>query len=557
MELLCPDSVPSFLGLLDLSIAPPLLFYSYIPSILLSLLIGFYVLIRTNYSLLGKILFSISFFFALWVLNVFVLWVAAYNDAVMFSWQINPLIEIFIFIFTIYFTYVFTHPQRSDVSPTIKLLLYLVILPIIVFLPTRFNVSTYDINSCEGVLSYLWIYMYGFEVASIVWILVIGLSRRQRAMKGSEERKRVSYGLFGIVAFLLLFVWSNIAGEIFEYQVISLLGALGMMVFLGFLAYLIVRFKIFNLKLIGSNVLVFALWIITAALLLIDDVRLLHIIVAITLVLTVILGVFLIRGVRREVFQREQIEKLLSELGKSNDKLWVANEKLKDLDKQKTEFVSIASHQLRSPLTVIKGYSSMLLEGSFGEISDKVREAIDRVFQSSQRLVLVIEDFLNISRIELGTMKYEWSDFDLREIVETVVRDVKHTVEKNGLKLFFEYDTNLKYVVRGDQGKLSQVVSNLIDNAMKYTKHGSIKVKLEKFVGKVRLSVQDTGIGIGEETMPKLFEKFSRASDAGKTNIAGTGLGLYVAKEIVTAHKGKIWAESEGVGKGSTFIVEI
>ncbi len=263
------------------------------------------------------------------------------------------------------------------------------------------------------------------------------------------------------------------------------------------------------------------------------------------------------RRLKVETSQREQIEKLLKELGKSNDKLWVANEKLKDLDKQKTEFVSIASHQLRSPLTAIKGYSSMVLEGSFGEISDKVREAVDRVFQSSQRLVLVIEDFLNISRIELGTMKYEWSDFDLREVVETVVRETRHTVEKNGLKLFFEYDTNLKYVVHGDLGKISQVVSNMLDNAMKYTKQGSIKVMLEKKVGKVRFAVKDTGIGIGEETMPKLFEKFSRASDAGKTNIAGTGLGLYVAKEIVTAHKGKIWAESEGVGKGSTFIVEI
>ncbi len=258
-----------------------------------------------------------------------------------------------------------------------------------------------------------------------------------------------------------------------------------------------------------------------------------------------------------ETAQREQIEKLLGELGKSNDKLWVANEKLKDLDVQKTEFVSMASHQLRSPLTAIKGYSSMVLEGSFGPVSDKVREAVDRVFQSSQKLVMVIEDFLNISRIELGTMKYEWSDFDLREVAETVVRDMKQAIEKNDIKLTFDYDTNLKYLVHGDSGKLTQVISNLIDNASKYTKQGSIKVSLEKKVNKVQLSVKDTGIGIASETMPKLFAKFSRATDASKTNITGTGLGLYVAKQIIEAHKGKIWAESEGVGKGSMFIVEL
>ena len=269
-------------------------------------------------------------------------------------------------------------------------------------------------------------------------------------------------------------------------------------------------------------------------------------------------------------YEKEAIVSIINVISVAMEKafiyhqLTVANEKLKELDIKKTEFVSIASHQLRSPLTAIKGYSSMVLEGSFGEISDKVRGAVDRVFQSSQKLVLVIEDFLNISRIELGTMKYEWSDFDFRETVEGVVRDMCQTVEKNGLKLLFDYDTNLKYLVHGDLGKLTQVVSNLIDNAVKYTpaspadgKLGIIKVKLEKKLDKVRLSVADTGIGINEETMSKLFEKFSRASDAGKTNIAGTGLGLYVAKQIIDAHKGKIWAESEGVGKGSTFVVEI
>ena len=232
-----------------------------------------------------------------------------------------------------------------------------------------------------------------------------------------------------------------------------------------------------------------------------------------------------------------------------------ANDKLKELDKQRTEFVSIASHQLRSPLTAIKGYSSLILEGSFGPISDKVKEAVDVVFQSSQKLVLVIEDFLDITRIELGKMKYEMNKVDLQEIVSQVVNELRHSVESHDLELKYKPDTK-KYWILGDKGKISQVVGNMIDNAMKYTKEGTISVLVSNEKGNIRLMVKDTGVGIPPDIISKLFQKFARAKDASKVNITGTGLGLFVAKQIVDAHKGKIWAESEGLGKGSTFIVE-
>ena len=112
-------------------------------------------------------------------------------------------------------------------------------------------------------------------------------------------------------------------------------------------------------------------------------------------------------------------------------------------------------------------------------------------------------------------------------------------------------------MITADPGKISQVISNLVDNAIKYTPSGSVEVKVSDGEGKVRIAIKDSGVGLTPEMMPKLFEKFVRADDAGKVNYSGTGLGLYVAKQMVEAHKGKIWAESEGVGKGSTFIVEL
>ncbi|HQK83676.1 MAG TPA: HAMP domain-containing sensor histidine kinase, partial [Atribacter sp.] len=268
---------------------------------------------------------------------------------------------------------------------------------------------------------------------------------------------------------------------------------------------------------------------------------------------TVVIGTFLIRSVLKEVSQREKIEKLAEDLGK-------ANERLKELDKQKTEFVSIASHQLRSPLTAIKGYSSMLLEGSFGPVPKKAKEAIDVIFQSSQKMISVIEDFLNITRIELGRMKYEMSDIDVGALAKQVTEEQRPQVVKNGLKLEFEDDGH-DHNVYTDMGKLNQVFNNIIDNAGKYTKEGWIRVRVENLTKPegeevVRFVVKDSGVGIPPETLPKLFEKFVRAYDAGKVNLIGTGLGLYAAKQIVEGLGGKIWAESEGKGKGSTFIVE-
>lgn len=252
----------------------------------------------------------------------------------------------------------------------------------------------------------------------------------------------------------------------------------------------------------------------------------------------------------------KELQQSNKKLAETNDNLNVANVKLKELDRQKTEFVSMASHQLRSPLTAVKGYSSMLLEGSFGELGKQVNEAVHVIYQSSQKLVMVIEDFLNITRIELGSMKYNMEVIDLGEVVKKVANELQIIIKDKGLN--FELvidDTNHK--VNADSGKISQVVGNIIDNAIKYTPAGSLKVSVTNYSGFVRFKSEDTGVGMAPEVIPKLFQKFIRADDAGKTNILGTGLGLYVAKQIVEAHSGKIWAESDGPGKGSRFILDL
>ncbi len=280
-----------------------------------------------------------------------------------------------------------------------------------------------------------------------------------------------------------------------------------------------------------------------------------------------VLGIFTI-GMNREYdmlpdYERDIIKNIVNVTSLAIDKsltyeaLNVANEKLKSLDKLKTEFLSLAAHQLRSPLTAIRGYTSMLLDGSYGTFEEKQREAINRVFESSTHLSKVVEDLLNVSKIEAGGMKYEMAPFDMEKAANDLSTDLSITAQKKGLTLTFTTDNKAPYTINGDMEKLRQVMLNIIDNAIKYTEKGSITVALSKTAeNMIRLAVTDTGMGISAEEKEKLFQKFSRGA-GGKTNTGGSGLGLYLAKQIAEAHGGHIAIDSPGVGLGSTFSIEL
>jgi signal transduction histidine kinase len=315
--------------------------------------------------------------------------------------------------------------------------------------------------------------------------------------------------------------------------------------------YSVFRLHLFNAKVIATELLIALLWVFTLLRTLLGTSPNERLPDAGLFILSVIIGSLLIRSVRREVRNREKMELLAVDLEK-------ANEQLKILDKQKSEFVSIASHQLRSPLAAIKGYTSMLLEGSFGDIPPKAKESIDRVSESSNHLVALVEDLLNVSRVESGKMIYEFAFVDLEKIINDVVEAVMPNVVRKNLQFKLDTDMSGPYMIWGDGEKIRQVVLNLMDNAIKYTPKGSIEMRLsrDKTADKITLTVKDSGIGVGPELKKKLFEKFSRGDEQSGANVVGTGLGLYLAKVIMDAHKGNIWVESSGEGKGSTFFVQ-
>ena len=357
----------------------------------------------------------------------------------------------------------------------------------------------------------------------------------------------IGYSISGNISFLtnLLLPW-------FHYFTLNWLGQISTILMVLCATFAIFKHHLFNVKVIATEISIGSLWIFVLIRVILAQSNEEKVSNAILLVVTIIIGIFVIKSVIKEVDTREKIELLANDLEK-------ANVKLKELDQQKSEFVSLASHQLRGPLTAIKGYASLILEGDFGEVPVPIKEAVDKIFKSSQAMVILVGDYLDISRIEQGRMKYDYSIFNLKELVASIIGELRPTIEKAGLDLSFDFDIKDTYILNADQGKIKQVISNLIDNSIKYTPKGYIKVAINKDskTKKILISIKDNGVGIRPEVLPNLFAKFTRAPDANKTNIMGTGLGLYVAKKMIEAHSGRIWAESEGQDKGSIFFIEL
>ncbi len=249
--------------------------------------------------------------------------------------------------------------------------------------------------------------------------------------------------------------------------------------------------------------------------------------------------------------------KLKKEIEKATRDLRKANIELKRLDTAKSEFISIASHQLRTPLTVIKGYISMILDGNFGTINPGAKKSLQKVYESGERLIQLIENLLNISRIESGRLKFTYKEMSLVKMVESVVEEFSNVAREKGLKLNYKKPSKPLPKIIIDDEKIRQVVMNLIDNAIKYTKKGSVTVRLKKDNDELKFSVSDSGMGVSPDDINYLFKKFSRGKRTSVVDTEGTGLGLYVARQMIEAHQGKIWVESKGEGKGAKFCFKL
>ncbi|MGD0977241.1 MAG: ATP-binding protein [Minisyncoccia bacterium] len=373
----------------------------------------------------------------------------------------------------------------------------------------------------------------------------------KRFTKSREiERTQLKYiSLGAVLMFALIIIFNFILPAFFNDARYISLGAVFTFPFVVFTAYAIFKHHLLNVKIITTEILAFVLAVVSLI-----DVILSSDITTIILrsgifLLVLSFGILLIRSVLKEVEQRERLEKLTKSLEE-------ANEKLKDLDKLKSQFLSFASHQVKAPMNVVKGYATLIYDGTYGPVSEKIKDTAVKIKDSADRMIALVNNIMDLRKIEEGVMEYKFEEANIGDMVADVVGEFRMLAENK--KLQFEFTKPEKILMANvDVQKVRQSIQNLVENAIKYTDTGWIKVEIGEFqYNQILISVTDTGHGIALELLPKLFEQYQRDS-ATASKIEGTGLGLFIAKQIILANHGDIWAESEGTGKGSKFCIKL
>lgn len=261
-------------------------------------------------------------------------------------------------------------------------------------------------------------------------------------------------------------------------------------------------------------------------------------------------------------FEKDAISSLIDVVAVALDKaliyeqLEALNKQLVALDKARAEFISIASHQLRTPPATIKWYLGAVLNGDFGELSTELHAAIERANVTNEAQISTIDDLLNASRIERGKLEFFFEKNSLEKVVSDLVVQMQPLAQMKKMNIVYRPPSEVYPDIMMDKEKVRQVVNNMIDNAIKYSKAGDILVSLEKVDRDLVVKVKDTGKGISADELKTIFDKYTRGHDS-VTHATGLGLGMYVAKIIIQQHNGQIWAESAGAGKGSTFIFSL
>ncbi len=357
------------------------------------------------------------------------------------------------------------------------------------------------------------------------------------------ERKQLMFLLIGVTSMFLLIIPLNfIFPAIFQNTKFIPYSAFFTFPFVAFTAYSIYKHRLFNIKVVGTAILTFLLAVITFAEIIFADTLSLIIFRSSIFLLVIIVGINLLRGVLKEVNQREKIEKLAGELK-------VANEGQANL-------MHIMNHQIKGRLGNAKNIFAELLTDDYGKVTDEAKFIIQKGLEETNEGVNYVQNILKGISAETGNLPYEMTRIDVRDVITKVVEKQKQFAEKKGLDFAFTAAEG-DYAMTGDSLQLGEAIKNIIDNSINYTPSGKISVDLKQKGKTILFTIKDTGVGLSNDDKASLFKAGGRGKESIKINVNSTGYGLSFVKGVVEAHKGKVWAESEGKGKGSEFYVEL
>lgn len=480
------------------------------------------------------------FTFALWLIGDVIAWTNNDYFNVALFWAPLDYINIAFFLLAFYFFY-------RDVTPFktprwIQALIFLAAIPPLVI--TFMGNSTFEFYhpACEA-LENPFITNYK---AIVEWIVLAGIFllgiRRIFAAKGNR-REQLRVGMIGgaMIFFLGIFSSTEFIATITDVYEINLYALFVLPIFMLILTFSITSFDTFKIGNASMNVLFYIFITLAGAELFFVDNFISFGITIITFFVTLAFGVLLIKSFEREAKAKQEIEKLAHDLDIAN--------------RQQVTLIHFITHQVKGFLTKSRNIFSLMREGELGELPEHVQKYAEEGFKSDTKGVETVQNILQASDLKKGDVTYIMMPFSVSELVSDIAHDLKSQAIDKGLEYKVHAGGDIE--ITADKVQLTNAIKNLIENSIKYTQKGSVEVSLSQDEDIITFKVEDTGVGITEEDMQNLFTEGGHGKNSRKINVESTGFGLYIVKNIVEAHGGRVWAESEGVDKGSRFTIEL
>ncbi|MDQ5954222.1 MAG: Histidine kinase protein [Patescibacteria group bacterium] len=542
--MICPYYPTPFLFFIS-SEVPLLLYYSHVPILIISIIVAVFILVQDRFSLLSRALVLPLFLFSLWTLFDLITWVNNSSDIIMFVWSFFGLL--FVLINFSFFRFLYIFIKKTELPFYLYLTFFILILPIILLTFTTYNLTGFDLIYCASLEGNNFVnYYHGVGILILLYTCFFLIKNYLRSDKLSRP-KILLIGI-GSVSFLFFFLTTSFLasalkylGIVQDYQ-IEQYGYFPMIIFIFLLGYSIIRYKIFHIKLFAVQALVWSLVFLIGSQFFFIKSNTNFVLNGFTFLAVLVFGQLLTKSVKKEIEQKEELQKI--------------NIQLKDLIQQRESLVHLITHKVKGSFTRTKYVFAEMLNDSFGVLTPEMRKMATTGLESDDNGIKTIDMVLNASNLQNGAVKYDMKKIDLKEIVLKVIGEKSSAAESKGLKIEKEINDDV-YSILGDAFWLKEMVNNFIDNSVKYTKSGTVNIGLKKENNKVIFYVKDTGVGITGEDMKNLFTEGGRGKDSVKVNVDSTGYGLFSVKLIMDAHGGRVWAESEGKDKGSTFFAEL
>ena len=514
---------------------------NFVPAAASIILAGF-VLFRSNNMKKAIAFASFVGVFSLWLIAAGIIWASDNYYIVAAFWSPIDYFALLFFLLLFCFFYIDIFDNIPRWISTLVVLIASVSFGITVIGNGTFGFdqSWCNMNNNE----FLTVYNLWVGIITLLAIFVLGVYRFIKVKGNKTERTRISIVAGSIVLFMGIFLGSEYWSSVTNDYTTELYALFLLPIFILFLTISITSYGTFRLGDTVAKALFYIFLVFSGAQFFFVTTPESFALAVIAFLMTLSFGVLLLQSYERENTIRKEVEKLAQELQTTNER-------------QET-LLHFIGHEVKGFLTKDSGAFSSLIDGDFAPLPEALKPFVTQALAQSREGALSVTDILTASNQKKGTVSYVKEPFDIKILATEIAEKAKHNAENKGLTFSFSADDEgSPYIFTGDKNKIGDnVFRNIIDNSINYTPSGTIEVSVKKDNGKFIFAVKDTGIGISEEDKKHLFTEGGHGKDSQKVNVHSTGYGLFIAKNIVEAHGGTIRAESEGEGKGSSFVVE-